>query len=417
MTSWKVTSISRVLSLGVTPLFCEDDPDVRATGFWFTAKGQLYLITATHVLSQHPRSRWKAQMHLKEDAAVSMTQQIPFHFKVPGRVLCCPNADVAAVPVEGVDFESVALFSFTSQNVPQPGDQFWNQMMDVGTEVRMPGYPGGVLDPHNKAPVFRFGRLAQDPTMDWFGDQSSVVNMNVYPADSGAPIVWMGQVENRNLIKSNETDEVKVRIVVRDDVKLLGIHTGGYTTARKGDVALGVYAKAQVLSDEGITSWDRMEEEEGKVRAPTHIPKSNHAHHSSEVSPPAERGAIEPTDLEKLIVKELGDQDLNLVETLTGRTWTGHFNDGKVLIRLSNATTTFYRVDPWKFGGKAEAKLPTFVHYNEDQTLADCIFVSHCFSPNARPDGIVLSAYECFDMPHKRAVPFSPDVISWTLKE
>lgn len=403
--SWKVTSIDHVLSLGVTPLFCEDDPDVRATGFWFIAKEQVYLITANHVLAQHPGTSWTARMHVRDATGVSMTKQTSFCFKVPGRILCCPNADLAAVPIDdGVDLDSAVFSSFNSSNVAQPGDHFWNQMMDVGTEVRMPGYPGGAIDQYNRVPVIRFGRLAQDPKMDWFGEQSSVVNMNVYPSDSGAPIIWMGQVEERNLVKSKETNELQMRIAVRDDVKLLGIHTGDFTAARKGDVALGVFAKAQVLSDDCFATWIPMEEESVCIL--------KHSEQSSN------RPRIaEPTDLERQIAETLGDGELNLVETLSGRSWRFHFDEKKILVRITNSNNTFNRVAPWKFGGNDEAKLPTFASYNEDHSSADCIFLSHCFSPDSRRGGIVLSAYECFEMPPKGKVPFSPDVVSWILKQ
>lgn len=354
-------------------------------------------------------------MHAKDGQDVSMTQLIPFNFDVPGLVLCCPTADLAAVPVKGVDMKSVALYPFTGANVPQPGDEFWDQMMDVGTEVQMPGYPGGVIDKHNKVPVFRFGRLAQDPTMDWFGDQSGVVNMNVYPTDSGAPIVWMGQAQQSHLIKSDKPDRHQIRIVVRDEVKLLGIHTGGFSTSRKGDVALGVFAKAQVLAGDNIKSWVPMNTRESEMFAPLHVSKSNHALHASGIHPPVDYvQPAEPMPLDVEVAKTLGNKEFNLVETLSGRTWNCTFEAG-VLIRISNSRATFSRIAPWKFGGAEEAKLPTFAKFHSEES-ADCIFLSHCFAPDKRSDKIVLSGYQCFEMAPKDEVPFAPDSISWILK-
>jgi hypothetical protein len=49
-----------------------------------------------------------------------MTKLIPFSFEVPGNVMCCPSADLAAILVEGVELSTVAMQNFTVENVPQP---------------------------------------------------------------------------------------------------------------------------------------------------------------------------------------------------------------------------------------------------------------------------------------------------------
>lgn len=411
--------------LTVTPLRRSGNDEIEATGFFYNDKAKTYLITCFHVLRplSSESEEWTATVHLKgvgesspkkpeQPRSVLKERAAVVKFRVPEDVLFCPTADLCAVEVQDKIGQEVLFRAVDSSRLAMEKTQFWNELMDIGLGIFMPGYPKGLSDTYHHLPLVRSGSLAFDPSLGWNGDDSlGVANMSVFKGDSGAPLFWQGGALVTEVVHKKKHSEV--RSAAFQDLKLVGIHCGGYDGQKDDNIEMGVYVKVAVLA-EGFEKWQRMEVlRERKFQHP--LPsKSNHELHVSSGNWPTERG-FEQTELEKKLASRIGaqsDSSVTLIEKRAGRYWTFCFDGKGVLTSLKLDGQTFTRTNLEFVGGAIEKECVRFVCRKKKMSVFDAVFL-FCVYPEGRSDNVVLSGIISADLERDDSYTVSQSNIAW----
>lgn len=409
--------------LTVTPLRRAGNDEIEATGFFYSDGAKTYLITCFHVLRPltSESEEWTATVHLKglgesspkkpQQPCVLKERAAVVKFRVPEDVLFCPTADLCAVEVQDKIGHEVLFRSIDKNHIAMEKTPFWN-IMDIGLGIFMPGYPKGLSDTYHHLPLVRSGSLAFDPSLGWNGDDSlGVANMSVFKGDSGAPLFWQGDaMAMMEVVQGKKRSEVPAAIA---DLKLVGVHCGGYDGQKEDNIEMGVYVKVAVLA-EGFAKWKKMEVlRETKFQHP--LPsKSNHELHVSSGNWPTERG-FEQTELEKKLASRIGahpDSFVTLIEKRAGRYWTFCFDGKGVLTSLKLDGQTFTRTNLEFVGGAIEKECIRFVCRKKKKSVFDAVFL-FCVYPEGRSDNVVLSGIISTDLERDDSYTVSQSNIAW----
>jgi hypothetical protein len=94
-------------------------------------------------------------------------------------------------------------------------------------EIVMIGYPNGIWDHVNNAPVFRRGATATHPNSDYCGKKEFMIDAACFPGSSGSPVLLynFGNFSDRN-----------GNLVVGTRIKLLGILYAGPQHTASGEI-------------------------------------------------------------------------------------------------------------------------------------------------------------------------------------
>lgn len=109
-----------------------------------------------------------------------------------------------------------------------PDKETWDQMSGI-EEVIMIGYPKGVWDSANNAPVIRQGLTATDPKLDYLNKKEFLVDIPVFPGSSGSPVL----IYNRGAFVDFD-DELKFG----NRINLIGIAYGSIDFFQKGEIKI-----------------------------------------------------------------------------------------------------------------------------------------------------------------------------------
>ncbi len=86
-----------------------------------------------------------------------------------------------------------------------------------GSQILMVGYPRGLIDTTNNAPIFRKGTCATSPYLDYNGKEDFLIDIAMFNGSSGSPIF---QISNKMTSTKNNNE---VTLTTFEDFKLIGI--------------------------------------------------------------------------------------------------------------------------------------------------------------------------------------------------
>lgn len=446
--SWELRSMRQEMLLTVTPLRREGSDEIEATGFFYAFEAKKYLITCYHVVQclRSSSDKWTAKVHLdggpassssspkngpqqQQSRSVLKERAGVISFSVPEDVIFCPSADLCAVEIQdkiASQIKDTVIFrTIDAGRVAMEQSPFWESSMDIGLNVFLPGYPKGLSDTYHHLPLVRSGTLAFDPSLGWNGDASlGVVNMTVFRGDSGAPLFWQGQafqlVEKVPDPKQTKKRGQRVQgehqfvAIPQDDLKLVGVHCGGYEQhAEKID--MGVYVKVAELA-KGFSSWPKMETLESVGYAHPHESRSKHTLHASGnlFSVPSN---LKPSSFDSFLFEKVGGSrsEYCLIEKRVGRFWTLSFNEGGVLRSLATADCVYNRTESDAVGGPIDHECLRFVGKKSASGTFDAVFLFRVYA-NSRSDGVVLSGVICSDLEPGESYVSNQSSIAWIWK-
>ena len=166
----------------------------NATGFFFERGGRLFLVTARHVLQDHPSAHHpdsvRVELHVDPDNAVEITQfLIPLH--KDGKPVWHEGVDSAGeVDVAVIELERPALpqtlylHAFTPEHLVT---QF--EAIEVGTSILIVGFPLGFHDSLHHLPVARQAIIATSFGLRFQGEGYFLTDAQMHRGASGAPVV------------------------------------------------------------------------------------------------------------------------------------------------------------------------------------------------------------------------------------
>jgi hypothetical protein len=433
--SWVLSSMRQAMLMAVTPLRRTDNGPIEGTGFFFASDAKLFLITCYHVVFPRIPGQpevWNATVHLSGGASarpgVVLKHPAYIHFRVPEDIRYSPSGDLCAVEVQGnLKSEDHFYRALSPERLAQAETRFWQELMDIGLGVFMAGYP----------PLVRSGSVAFDPSLGWDGDDSlGVANLAAYEGDSGAPIFWQGP----GLVLDHHTRSA----VQVEDLKLIGVHCGGYYGRKQGEhgppMAFSVYAKASLLRT--ISEWIPMASLAPTFAHPKRsvshhvlhksgffeitdtvceplaldLPKQSASHHVLHKSGLVETMETvgEPLALDTLLNARLQGASV-LIEKNVGQRWTICFDDRGVLQNLAVGRRCFER----RVGRKASRVLDSWLCFYCDtkagtSQLLDVVIVIHAY-PSGRKDGVVASGLYFEGLDPSDSIPETDTTIAWRL--
>jgi len=104
-------------------------------------------------------------------------------------------------------------------------------------DVLMAGYPTGLWDEANNAPIIRRGITASHPSFNYNGKSWGVVDIGCFPGSSGSPIL----IINEGQFSTKEGD-----LIVGSRVIFLGVLFGGPIFTQEGEIEIAEIPTAQI---------------------------------------------------------------------------------------------------------------------------------------------------------------------------
>ena len=102
-----------------------------------------------------------------------------------------PQVDLCALNIQVVSqiakHLKVKVFYKTVPEELLPDNELWNNLTQLDT-IFMIGYPKGLIDQVNNAPISRSGTVATAPKLDYQGKKEFLIDIATYPGSSGSPI-------------------------------------------------------------------------------------------------------------------------------------------------------------------------------------------------------------------------------------
>jgi hypothetical protein len=96
-------------------------------------------------------------------------------------------------------------------------------------DVLMVGYPVGIWDQYNNAPIFRKGITATHPALDYQGKKKFLIDAACFPGSSGSPVF---------IFNHGSYSDKKGGIVVGDRLYFLGILHAGPQYKADGNIEI-----------------------------------------------------------------------------------------------------------------------------------------------------------------------------------
>ena len=130
------------------------------------------------------------------------------------------NIDLCAMPMTNIHraLQTAKLRVFV-RNTPSSfllSEEEWSNTSQ-GEEVLMVGYPKGLIDNRNNAPIMRRGITATSPKLDYKGKAQFLIDMPVFKGSSGSPVFLKKPTMKTNKVKEG------TQIISSFEYKLLGI--------------------------------------------------------------------------------------------------------------------------------------------------------------------------------------------------
>ena len=184
------------LLLAVTRVmtYSADKPPTNATGIFFERDGRLYLITNRHVVidepSGHQPERIELDLHVDPD---NVAEVVPFSVPLYAdeqpvwveAVDAGGMVDVVAIELDRVALPpTLSLFAFTPEHLLKDLDA-----VEIGTAVRIVGFPLGFHDTVHRLPVARQAVVASAFGIRFQGGGYFLTDARMHRGTSGAPVV------------------------------------------------------------------------------------------------------------------------------------------------------------------------------------------------------------------------------------
>lgn len=143
-----------------------------------------------------------------------------------------PDVDLCVMPINPLlqfsESQGKRLFFIPMGMDLIPNAEDLRNLMAI-EEIVMIGYPNGIWDHVNNAPVFRRGSTATHPNSDYCGKKEFMIDAACFPGSSGSPVLLynFGNFSDRN-----------GNLVVGTRIKLLGILYAGPQHTASGEIVI-----------------------------------------------------------------------------------------------------------------------------------------------------------------------------------
>lgn len=166
----------------------------NATGFFFHANGQLFLVTSRHVMFDEPSGHCPDQLEIElhtdaSNLARSATCSIALYQN--GSPLWRQGVDhsgavdVALIPIAPDGLPATALYrAFTPEHL-----NYRPHQVEVGSPLLIPGFPLGFHDQLHHMPVVRQAIIASSFGLRFQGEGYFLTDARTHRGSSGAPVV------------------------------------------------------------------------------------------------------------------------------------------------------------------------------------------------------------------------------------
>lgn len=125
------------------------------------------------------------KLHLINGANAVITDSVNWHLH--------PTCDLAFFNLDELikkHPKNYFFLSLTSQDIPTQ-----SELNDLGAleDVVMVGYPDGRYDALNNYPIFRYGKTATHPAVDYNGQKIGMIDVPCLPGSSGSPVAIINE--------------------------------------------------------------------------------------------------------------------------------------------------------------------------------------------------------------------------------
>lgn len=190
------------------------------------------------------------ELHLKTGSNVTITDCVDWYLH--------PTCDLAFFNLDDLlnkHSNNYFFLHLTSQNIPSQ-----STLDDLGVleDVVMVGYPDGRYDALNNYPIFRYGKTATHPAVDYNGKKIGMIDVPCLPGSSGSPIAIIneGFYYNKTGVTQVGNRFIFLGIEVSMPQNIQNVYeidsTGKLQTTNKyyyyHDLSLGNYIKAEELN-------------------------------------------------------------------------------------------------------------------------------------------------------------------------
>ncbi len=165
-----------------------------ASGFFFEREGRLYVVTSRHVLVDQPTRHFPDRIELElHDDAGNLASSSPFSIALyrDGQSVWAAGADsggevdVAVLRIQRDQLPTGALLhAFTPRHLVHAYDE-----VEVGTAIRIVGFPLGFHDTLHHLPVVRQSAIASSFGLRFQGQGFFLTDGRTHRGTSGAPVV------------------------------------------------------------------------------------------------------------------------------------------------------------------------------------------------------------------------------------
>jgi hypothetical protein len=203
-------------SLVTTPIFLMngDKRISQGTGFFYnenTTANETFLVTNYHVVTgkspeeEMPNTGNFIEFNVRGDK----NTQHYYNVKLP-------LYEMNGIPV-WKESKKFPLADVVAIHLPKNVDRFVGSILSkkeidsdvkvsVGSRVVVIGYPGGLFDEKNMLPIWKNGRIASEPNVDFNGLPNIIIDITSYGGMSGAPVLIhsTGAYETPDIIEGNK---------------------------------------------------------------------------------------------------------------------------------------------------------------------------------------------------------------------
>jgi len=199
-----------------------------ATGFFFSDKGKLYLVTNKHIIygkdffDKHSVPKINVltlTLHTDSQDFTKNDNVTIDLFKDGNRIWIehpVPSTDIVLIPVD-IDRKKF-LISEMSRKFIEDADPSLVQC----ERILVVGYPYGFYDEFYNLPIIKIGHLSSPFNISFKGDPIMVGDVITYPGMSGSPVVM--QIKN----PLHKDDKGKLQVKFGNKYILAGIYSGQF---------------------------------------------------------------------------------------------------------------------------------------------------------------------------------------------
>lgn len=193
----------------------------QATGFiYLTPSKNIVVIANRHFAEKSDKLDFskttlndivQSTFHLTDETNKTITGNVTWYLH--------PSEDLAFFPLNqllGPIVSSVSPFNFFFRSIDEsliPSAK-QTETLSANEDVTMVGYPSGKYDSVNNYPIFRYGKTASHPAVDFEGKKRGMIDVPCLPGSSGSPVF---------VLNEGSYHEKTGAVVIGSRVLLLGV--------------------------------------------------------------------------------------------------------------------------------------------------------------------------------------------------